>query len=272
MIFKPTSEKMLEHLFSSDQVKNHLKIEYVGDVLNNKNGVETSPDAIVLDRRNSKKTRLLRCEFKGYVGKHAVAKDFERNGKFDIAIVWSLPEGNRNKIQQQLKAKNGCNEILVLTDHKFFQDLPDYKYQHTIKENFGDESIEWAEEFLTTGKRDFSSLFIAYIFVFGSNYQINLDSLYDYLETIIHKPEYKGIKTLLESGKGKANLVNQFTQQRGTYPLFILKKPAKNFIWNSAYNPEKMKLIIKKIEREHGGKRLPSDSEMKTIINQVKSL
>lgn len=65
---------------------------------------------------------------------------------------------------------------------------------------------------------------------------------------------------------------NQFTQQRASFPLFILKKPAKNFIWNSAYNPEKMKLIIKKIEREYGGKRLPSDSEMKAIVNEVRSL
>jgi hypothetical protein len=265
MLFKPANEKMLEHLLSNKQAQDELGIEYVGVVLNNKGQIEKSPDAILKDRRHNK-VRLRRCEFK-LTPKSA--KEFSHNGKFDLAIVWSLGGGlDRSKLLQSLRTKHGCEEIIVLEDDfKFFSDLPVYTYQNTNNDLETLKNISWAEKYLMS--KDFSSLFVASIFVHAYPNHVDIQKLYSVLEKYKNKPEYKKIKSLLESGKGKANIFNQFTQKNKDYPLFLEKKPNNEFKWGLNYSPDIMKSLIKKIAAHHNNKSLPDDRKMKEIVSQV---
>jgi hypothetical protein len=265
MLFRPVNEKMLEHLLSNKQVQNELEIEYVGVVLNNKGQIEESPDAILKDRRQ-KNIRLRRCEFKLTPKSD---KEFSHNGKFDLAIVWSLGGGlDRAKLLQSLRTKHGCEEIIVLEDDfKFFSDLPCYTYEDTQKDLATLKNIEWAEKFLNS--KDFSSLFVASIFIHAYPAHVDIQKLYSVLEKFKNKPEYKKLKSLLESGKGKANIFNQFTQKNKSYPLFLEKKPNNEFKWEVKYRPEIMKNLIKKIASNHNNKSLPDDKKMKEITTQV---
>ena len=123
MIFKPVDEMSLRHLFSSGEARDLLRIEYLGPTLNPSGAIETSPDALILDKRR-RPHRKLRCEFKFMPYS---AGDFLHNGKFDIAIIWTLPSGLlKERLEAELLKQNGCFEVIVLDQTKAFRDLKDY--------------------------------------------------------------------------------------------------------------------------------------------------
>ncbi len=126
MNFKPVDEMSLRHLFSTTYADELLRLSYIGPVLNSAGQIESSPDCIILDKRR-RPFRPLRCEFK-YMP--AGKEDFSGNGKFDIAVIWSigsLPKGqSRQRFLEALSEQNACGEIIVLEDMKAFRDLPTY--------------------------------------------------------------------------------------------------------------------------------------------------
>ena len=118
MHFKPIDEMSLRHLFSSCYAEDILKMSYLGPVLNASNTPETSPDCLILDKRE-RRWRIWRCEFK-YIP--SSGKDFEHNGQFDIAIVWSIPPTlDKQELEEELLSQNDCQEIIALSEHKDFQ-------------------------------------------------------------------------------------------------------------------------------------------------------
>src|SRR5229473_4014516 len=91
LLFRPSDESSLRHLFSTDYAEEILGLSYVGPVLNPAGVIESSPDCVVLDRRKSP-FHPLRCEFKFIpLGK----EDFAHNGMFDIAIIWNVHKDRR---------------------------------------------------------------------------------------------------------------------------------------------------------------------------------
>jgi hypothetical protein len=118
MKFRPIDEISLRHLFSTAYAQEILHLSYIGPVLNPAGVIETSPDCIILDMR-SHPFRALRCEFKFIPSSK---DDFAHNGRFDIAIIWSLPKGcSKNQLLSELLEQNGCAELIVLEDFKAFR-------------------------------------------------------------------------------------------------------------------------------------------------------
>jgi len=130
MNFKPIDEMSVRHLFSSNYAQEELRLSYIGPVLNSSGKIETSPDCMIMDMR-SHPFRSLRCEFKFVPsGK----EDFSHNGKFDIAIMWSLPQGlSKQQLKDELFKQNGCTELVVLDEWKAFKDLPVYTIESPSK-------------------------------------------------------------------------------------------------------------------------------------------
>jgi len=126
MELAPIDEMSLRHLFSSNYAWELLHISYLGPVLNAAGGIDSSPDCIVIDARESPHTTK-RCEFKyDPLG----AQAFAENGRFDIAIVWALPQGlSRQQLTSQLLAQNGCAEVIVLSENAGFAALAPYDSQ-----------------------------------------------------------------------------------------------------------------------------------------------
>lgn len=123
MKFRPIDEMSLRHLFSTAYAQEVLRLSYIGPVVNSSDVIETSPDCMILDMR-SHPFRSLRCEFKFIPSSKS---DFAHNGKFDVAIAWSLGNGlSKDQLQAELLEQNGCFELIVLDQHKAFQDLPAY--------------------------------------------------------------------------------------------------------------------------------------------------
>jgi hypothetical protein len=153
MRYQPIDEFSLRHLFSSEEAEKILKLQYVGPVLSSDRKMESSPDCLIVDRRK-KNLRIVRAEFK-YVPN--AKEEFARNGKFDIAIVWDLPASIHKEIlQQELLEQNGCYEIVVLNEYKFFHDLR--AYIPNIEDFRG---LEYLEKIIKIVKPH--SLFAAYI-------------------------------------------------------------------------------------------------------------
>jgi len=123
MNFKPIDEMSLRQIFSSPYGRGVLRLSYLGPVLGPTGSIETSPDCMILDMREHP-FRPLRCEFKFVPsGKD----DFANNGRFDIAVVWSLPPGKRKEdLLRDLLQQNGCGELVVLDEIRAFRELPEY--------------------------------------------------------------------------------------------------------------------------------------------------
>jgi len=123
MRYQPINESSLRHLFSSKEAEDRLRLRYVGPVLGaDGKRIESSPDCYIIDAR-ARNPRFLRAEFKFAPTSKA---DFVDNGRFDVAIVWELPLSNKENLRRELGEQNGCEEILVLNEYKYFRDLKKY--------------------------------------------------------------------------------------------------------------------------------------------------
>lgn len=216
MLFKPIDEMSLRHLFSSEYSKNILNIQYLGPIINNTNQIEPSPDCFVIDKRNTNYS-IKKCEFK-YIP--SGINDFKHNGKFDIAIVWDLPNKiNRDIFSKSIYQQNNCNEIIVLNDFYKFRKLPDYCIPKT--ENL--VLIDRLYDYLI--KREPDVIFSAYLF--AKSYPNNINS--DKLRGILDKrfPRIRGM-----ARKGKGNITGRFIQMN---PPLLNLKYGKNYCWNNDY-------------------------------------
>ena len=63
----------------------------------------------------------IECEFKFMPVSYS---DFAHNGQFDIAIVWEISAViSKEKLLNEINIRNGCNEIIVLSEYIEFRSL-----------------------------------------------------------------------------------------------------------------------------------------------------
>lgn len=222
MHFKPVDEMSLRHLFSSRYAENILRMSYLGPVRSSSNSIESSPDCLIVDKGESP-WKIWRCEFKYFPsGKN----DFEHNGQFDIAILWSLPTNlRRQELEKELLSQNGCHRVIVLTDYKGFRDLKEYHIPDSDELN----GIDKLRHVLLKSKTiKPPSVFAAYIAA----------SIY---------PEYfdmKKVVTLLSNKfpevrkmqpKGRSVVVSKLLQ---TKPPLIQPKYSSYYCWTDTINAD----------------------------------
>lgn len=211
----------LRHLFASDLGESILKMTYVGPVLNPAGAIESSPDCIILDKRNDDR-KIRRCEFK-YMRNGEGKEVFQYNGKFDIAVIWSLPSSfSKEKLKGDLLEQNGCQEIIVLSDYIEFNRLPDYHAVNDIKE------IHDSNE-LRNGLRRLSRSSICCAYIAAAIYpkKFNLNKM---IESLIDKfPEFKKMNP---RGRG-SSLVGALQQLK---PPLVKKMDGDNYCWNNDLN------------------------------------
>jgi hypothetical protein len=226
MYFQPIDEMSLRHLFSTSYAEDILRMSYLGPVLNASNTPETSPDCLILDKRE-KPWKILRCEFKHIPSSK---KDFEQNGKFDIAIVWSIsPPLAKGKLLEELLAQNGCQEIIVLSDHKAFINLDKYRIPDSKEFNKIDELRSVILE------RDYPTVFAAFIAARIYPKEFEIDKMVNSLSNKF--PEVRKMHP-----QGRANVVSALLQTKT--PL-IRWMHGKVYCWNDTINAN---IAVKEIE------------------------
>jgi len=246
MNFKPIDEMSLRQLFSTAFAQELLRLAYLGPVVNAAGAVETSPDAMILDMRRSP-YQPLRCEFKFSPGNK---DDFSHNGRFDIAIVWSLPQGcNRNQLTADLLGQNECSEVVVLSDTKAFRDLPPYSMDALSRLGGADVVREKAL------KTEFPS--VCALFWAAKLYpnKFRMDRMVDYLAK-----RFPAVKKM--QPKGRANVVTAFIQ---TKPPLLSRMHGNYFRWSSECDSvvavgELSELIVSRF-----GEALPPDTDVEEI-------
>ncbi|MCW3986712.1 MAG: hypothetical protein NWE87_00185 [Candidatus Bathyarchaeota archaeon] len=217
MYFQPIDEMSLRHLFSSRYAEDILKMSYLGPVLNSSGTPETSPDCLILDKRE-KQWRILRCEFK-YVP--SSEEDFRDNGEFNIAILWGIARPlTRQELQKELLTQNGCHEILVLSEYKAFSNLDKYHIPSSKEFNKIDELRRVILE------RDYPSVFSAFIAAKIYPEEFRMDNMVNALANRF--PEVKRMQP-----RGRANVVSALIQ---TEPPLIRWLHGRIYCWNDDIN------------------------------------
>jgi len=246
MYFQPIDEMSLRHLFSSRYAEDILKMSYLGPVLNSSGTPETSPDCLILDKRE-KQWRILRCEFK-YIpsGK----EDFSDNGKFDVAILWSTaPPLTKEELQKELLAQNGCYKIIILSEYKAFSRLDKYHIPSPKEFSKIDElkRVVLGEPFPTV----FSAFIAAKIYpeVF------RMDKMVDTLSNRF--PEVKRMKP-----RGRANIVSALIQ---TEPPLLRRMYGRVYCWNDDINANSAVKEIEEIIRTRFRKDIPDPDIIESL-------
>ncbi|MCX6233911.1 MAG: hypothetical protein NT175_04190 [Bacteroidetes bacterium] len=247
MQFKPRNEISLRHFFSSSYTSEILKIEYFGPVLNEVDGIESSPDCLVLDKRRIP-YNLRRCEFK-FIPTNSL--DYRDNGRFDVAIVWDLPHNlTKENLLQQLRVQNGCQEVIVLREMRKFDSLPDY----IIPQNVNFLNIQKLIEFLQI--RDFDAAYSAYLI--AKMYPNNFNSE----RLIIHLVNrFQRIADM--DAKGRGNAVGRFIMTR---PAIIEWMNRKYYRWNANYQPDIAIHTIAQLINEKFHENVPNNDVIDEII------
>ncbi|HWW00457.1 MAG TPA: hypothetical protein VNZ64_12225 [Candidatus Acidoferrum sp.] len=214
MNFKAIDEASLRHLFSSAFAGEVLHLSYLGPVLDSAGAIESSPDCMILDKRVHP-FKPLRCEFK-YVPEGIGA--FSHNGRFEIAIVWSLGPGvTKPLLLEALLKQNECSELIVLTDMKAFRDLPPYSVASLSKL----DGIELIRDVAL--RRDLPTVFAVCIAARLFPDKFELDRMMSLLSTRF--PEVKQMKP-----QGRANVVSACLQ---TKPPLLEHMHGQFYRWTS---------------------------------------
>lgn len=258
MLFKPCDEMSLRHLFSSSLGESTLNMSYLGPALNVSNNIDTSPDCIILDKREIQ-WKVLRGEFK-YSPQSSV--DFINNGTFDIAIVWQLSGGiTREKLQAELFKQNRCTEVFVVSEQTAFNSLPNW----TWKLSQASSNIVELTSVETKLKRIFkysrsmrySTLVVAYTAV--KIYPAAFDFT-KMLEELNKK--FPDVHNMAD--KGRAVVISKLRQ---TKPKLIVQERGNRYKWNNELNPEGSLVELTRIIIEVYDKEIPSTE----FINSVRA-
>jgi len=249
MNFKPIDEMSLRQLFSTEFAKDILNMSYIGPVLNQMGRVDPSPDALILDMRKSP-YRVLRCEFKF----QPKSKDaFKDNGKFDIAIVWSIESPmTKEVLTRDLYEQNGCKEIIVCDESSKFHKLPDYEIEN-IERNFNVESIK---NNILKNRSGISSVMVIYIAAKNYPARINSEKM---LEMLMQKyPKLASIPA-----KGRNNVVGTFIQ---TSPPLLKRMYGQVYEWNSDFDSVIGSAVIGELITVNYRENLPTEEEMRYVL------
>jgi hypothetical protein len=236
MYFKPVDEMSLRHLFSSSLGEEVLNMSYVGPVLDAAGNYQTSPDCLLLDKRQDRYT-ILRCEFK-YTP--SGREDFEHNGQFDIAVVWSLPATLTNQeLLDDLSAQNGCQEIVVLREFRAFSNLPKYHIPDPHEFN----GIAELTKVILHRDRIYPTTFAAYIAARIHPKVFRIDMMVDTLST-----RFREVRRM--QPRGRANVVSALVQ---THPPLLRRMHGRFYRWNDEINPNGAAREIEGIIRKRFG-------------------
>ena len=246
MNFKPIDEMSLRHLFSTGYSQEMLRLSYIGPVLNTAGVIETSPDCMILDMRTSP-FRPLRCEFKFIPsGK----EDFSHNGRFDIAIIWSLPPGrSKQQLLNDLLEQNGCAEVVVLHEIKAFQDLP--AYTSNFSSTLG--NIDIVRDLAL--KREFPSVFALCIAAQLYPEKFSMERMVQML--ISRFPSVKKMQP-----QGRANVVSAFIQ---TKPALLTHMHGNFYRWSGDIDSVIATAELKELIKANFGENAPSNEDLKEI-------
>lgn len=257
-LFKPINEVALEHLVSHPEVQKRLKLRYVGSVINETGDWLPSPDCFMVDENDN--NRLVRCEFKKSPSTYLEFKD---NGKFEIAIIWSLANTNVSlaTFKRQLEDQNRCEKIIVLTDDQWFRDLPDYTMAEINKTlNIAGKKFVSKKDELIKKIRNFKrheSIYTAYVASKLYPDGVNTDRLIVQVREAFQLP-------VNADRKADGNIYNALTWVK---PPMLIKKNRGNFIWNEYYNVENGTEVIRGILKELlDESKIPNDA----TINDMK--
>lgn len=250
MHFQPIDENSLRHLFSSSYAEDILKMSYLGPAINESGEIETSPDCLILDKREEQ-WRTRRCEFK-YT---AYGKgDFTQNGNFDIAILWSMsPPLTKQNLREDLLAQNGCQEIIVLNEHKDFHSLEKYAVIDPKQLN-GIEGLRTV--LLEIPRIKYPTVFAAFIAAKIYPEKFELRKVVNELSKRF--PDVKKMQP-----QGKANVVVKLLQ---TKPPLIKKMHGRIYRWHDNINAH---FAVKEME-EIIGARYDEDIPSSDIIDLLK--
>jgi len=214
--FKPIDEISLRVLFASPTAQGFFEIETLGPVLGPSGKVESSPDALCLDKRGGK-LAIKRVEFKLVVKN---VSDFKENGKFDIAVCWdslvSLP-----KLEEELWQKHGCKEVIVVNNHKLFRELPDYNEENIRSCTVGTQITRILE------RRNLEAILAAYFAVKKAPREFSTEELLQFLRT-------QGIQESLER-TGLSIIQKSITSL--TYAQLFEKNRKHYYRWSPYLNP-----------------------------------
>lgn len=226
MYFQPVDEMSLRHLFASPYAEDTLRMSYYGPVLNSSGGIESSPDCLVVDKRRET-WRLRRCEFKwGDKDGRCCRQDFAHNGRFDVAMVWAIaPPLTREELERELLDQNGCQEVIVMADHKAFSGLEKYRILDDPKELAG--IAELRSVLLESNKITFEKAFAAYIAarIYPETFEVH-----KMVQLLARR--FPSARNMQPQGRG--NLVGALLQ---TKPPLIEKMYGRVYRWNGNLNP-----------------------------------
>ncbi|MFA6074612.1 MAG: hypothetical protein WCV63_00095 [Negativicutes bacterium] len=246
MNFKPIDEMSLRQLFSTAFAQEILKMSYLGPVLNDSGLIETSPDAMILDM-NESPFRPLRCEFKYSPNSK---NDFAHNGRFDVAIVWSLQPGcTIDRLKNDLLMQNECYKIIVLSDRKVFRDLPPYSMDALSR--LGNSAIIRNKALQFT----YPSVCALYLAakLFPAKFQ--MPKMVDYLAR-----RFSDVKKM--QPQGRANIVTVFIQSK---PQLITKMHGNFYRWSSEFDSISAVNELAEIIVSRFGEEIPSDVGLEEI-------
>jgi hypothetical protein len=244
MRFRPIDETSLRHLFSSAYSEDLLRLAYLGPVLTSTGTIESSPDCIVLDMR-SHPFKALRCEFKFIPSSK---DDFSRNGRFDIAIIWSLPPGlSKENLEKELLKQNGCSEVVVLAERKAFQELPSYTAESLSKLKLSRTDIVRSLAI----RRELPSVFTLCIAALIYPDKIHMDRMIERLTEL-----FPSVKKMHPKGRG--NVVGAFLQ---TKPPFLKHMHGKFYRWTDEIDNVSAASELTELIRVNFGHDPPTDED-----------
>lgn len=252
MIFTPIDEMSLRQLFSTEFAKDILRLSYVGPVLDQLGKIDPSPDALILDMRKSP-YRVKRCEFKF---SPSSKDDFAHNGKFDVAVVWSIQSPmTKERLLTELLEQNGCHEVIVLDEVSKLHKLPAYNLEN-ISKNFDAESLKLQ---LLKAKSGLPSLFVVYIASKIYPHRFNSDKM---LELLVRK--FSSVASMQAQGRG--NVVSTFIQ---TNPPLLKKMYLQVYQWNDDFDSVLGNAAIAETILTNYRGELPTENEINDVIDRV---
>jgi hypothetical protein len=203
---------------------------------------------MILDRRKHP-FRPLRCEFKFIPsGKD----DFIHNGKFDIAIIWSLPKGlSKGRLLAELLQQNACPELVVLEDSKAFSDLPAYTYEAWSR--LGGCDIVRA---LAMNRQDLASVFALCMAaeLYPGTFQI--DRMVSFLSS-----RFPTVRRM--QPRGRANVVSTFLM---TKPALLERMYGQTYRWACGFDSVAAAAELAQLIRSNFAANPPSKEDLGAVI------
>jgi hypothetical protein len=251
VIFKPIDENSLRHLFSTKYAQELLHLSYLGPVLNCSGQAESSPDGMILDMRKHP-FRSWRCEFKFIPQDKG---EFSHNGKFDIAIIWALPNGlSKAQLNNALLEQNGCFELIVLDQMKAFHDLPVYTLDSLSRvTKFGGDIIK-----NLAIRRRLPSVIALYMAarLAQQGQGFKLDRMVNFLSN-----RFQEVAKMLP--QGRANIVSAFIQ---TAPPLLEYMHGRTYRWINDFDSELAAQVLAELITVNFQSQVPAKQDLDLVI------